>query len=498
MIELLSDGPLLVRDDLFPPGVPFRVEDAIGEDLLRRGVARYARPPRIFYETNSREQNADLLREQGVSCVCVTRNRRGWLPQAIGCYLAQSYYPRELVIVADGEDIRDIVPEREDIRLIHVEEGRTIGEKRNFGVAQARGKYVAHWDDDDYSAPGRLVDQVDRIRVSARPVSGYSQFDFTDGREWWRYTGDENFAPGSSLLYEREWALQHPFLAIQIGEDGEFVKYARERGAIVTAPANGMLTATNHPGNTSPRTYDRFWEKQERSEHGLTVIIPSKTFSNVVPSAAAVSMLNPEARTIIVDDGIDWNANVASHPIINIDDIHIGGKKVERVKGERPFIFSRNVNIGIRAAGRDDVLILNDDAILKTPGGFSLLQKAAAEHPELGVIASTTNAVGNRNQLPKGVGLREDPRQVCFVAVLIPRTTLDKVGYMDDRFTAYGFDDDDYCYRVRRAGLKIGIHDGCFVDHASLKSTFRGEPMTGGNLDAGRQIFIDKWGSYPL
>jgi GT2 family glycosyltransferase len=242
-----------------------------------------------------------------------------------------------------------------------------------------------------------------------------------------------------------------------------------------------MLTATNHRGNTSGRTRDARWEKLDRSAAGLTVIIPSKTLSNARPCVEAVRSLEPVVRTIVVDDGIDDIRNLG-----------------EVVAGKKPFIFSRNINIGIRAAGRDDVLLLNDDAILKTPGGFSLLQKAAQEHPEFGLIASTTNNVGSNNQKPRGIGLRQDPRMVCFIAVLIPRTTLDRIGYLDERFTAYGFEDDDFCYRVRRAGLQIGIHDGCFVDHASLKSTFRGDPRTAARLEDGRKIFSEKWGTYPL
>lgn len=213
----------------------------------------------------------------------------------------------------------------------------------------------------------------------------------------------------------------------------------------------------------------------------LSVVIPTKTLSNFLPCAEAVRQHEPEARIICVDDGLETRS--------------VEG--CTYLDGIKPFVFSRNVNIGLRAAGEDDCVILNDDAVLRTPNGFTLLQQAA-NHTEFGVIASTTNMVGNINQQPRGIGLREDSRMVCFIAVLLPRRTIDRVGLLDERFTAYGFEDDDYCYRVRQAGLKIGILDDCFVDHASLKSTFRGDPKTAGQLESGRHIFIDKWGSHPL
>lgn len=482
-MKLVSAGPLMVDGAFVPVGVPFTVDKAVGDDLISRRVAWPAEPPKVFYETTTREQD-DALREQGVTCLCLTRNRRDWLPKAISCYLAQSYEPRELLIVADGESVRDLVPERPDIRLIHVEEGRNIGDKRNFGVKQARGKYIAHWDDDDMSAPDRLLDQIHRLRASQLPVTGYCQIDFVDSAgQRWRYNGERDFAPGSSLLYEAAWAQKHPFPTIQIGEDSDFVRDARQRKQMNSVPSNGMLTATIHKGNTSPRnTQGEMWTKLTRSRSGLTVVIPSRTLSNVKPCVEAVRELEPGARIIVVDDGIE-NAQSLG---------------VEVVQGEKPFIFSRNVNIGIRAAGRDDIVILNDDAILKSIGGFSLLKKTAQERPDFGVIGATTNAVGNRNQLPQNIGLRDEPRMVCFVCVYVPRRTLDAIGYLDQCFTEYGHEDDDFCYRIRRSGLKIAIHDGCFVDHASLKSTFRGEALAGGNLDGGRQIFIEKWGAYPL
>lgn len=163
-------------------------------------------------------------------------------------------------------------------------------------------------------------------------------------------------------------------------------------------------------------------------------------------------------------------------------------------EGIKPFIFARNINLGIQAAGDDDVIILNDDALVQTPGGFTLLQRAAEENPEYGIIAATCNNVGNQNQWPKGVGLRDEPRMVCFVCVLIPRRTIDAVGLLDERFVDYGLDDDDYSLRVRKAGLKIGIHDGCYVDHGSLTSSYRGAAGAGGDFFPNLKRFIEKWG----
>jgi GT2 family glycosyltransferase len=199
----------------------------------------------------------------------------------------------------------------------------------------------------------------------------------------------------------------------------------------------------------------------------------------VIPCVAAVKKCEPNARIIVVDDGCEQ--------------LPAG---VEVIEGQKPFIFSRNANIGIRLADeKSDVVLLNDDALLQTHCGLSVMQQAVLDNPQYGIIGSTCNNVGNTNQHPKGIGLRQDPRMVCFVCVLIPRKTINEVGLLDERFTAYGFEDDDYCLRVRRAGMLIGIHDGCFCDHGSLKSSFRSNAGAGSSLVDGSAIFRAKWGA---
>jgi hypothetical protein len=141
---------------------------------------------------------------------------------------------------------------------------------------------------------------------------------------------------------------------------------------------------------------------------------------------------------------------------------------------------------------------MNDDALLQVTSGFSKLSRASLANPEIGLISSTSNLVGNVRQNPQvssNGNVRLEPRMVCFVCVYIPRATIQKVGLLDPIFTEYGFQDDDYCLRVRQAGLKIGIFDGCFVDHSRLRSTYRGKPSNPGNLIPGAKIFEAKWGN---
>ena len=220
-----------------------------------------------------------------------------------------------------------------------------------------------------------------------------------------------------------------------------------------------------------------------------SVIIPSRTASNLVPCVAAVRKHEPTAEIVLVDDGLNWSETDAGFLCCGVDRTF----NLTIIDGQKPFVFARNCNLGIRAC-EGDVVLLNDDAILETPFGFHELEEASHAHPEFGVISAVTNVVGNLAQQPKDEGLREEPRTLAFVCVYIPRRTIALVGLLDERFTAYGHDDNDYCRRVRAAGLKLAIFDDCYVDHGSLHSTFRGSPRTAGDIRAGQEIYRAKWG----
>jgi GT2 family glycosyltransferase len=219
----------------------------------------------------------------------------------------------------------------------------------------------------------------------------------------------------------------------------------------------------------------------------FSVVIPSRNAANLTACVRAIREADETCRIIVVDDGVDWPT----------DEPPAAWGNFEAIMGNRPFIFSRNVNIGIQWADTDDVLLLNDDAVLVTPHGFTRLAEECARGG-WGLVASTCNNVGNENQfrrrIPDQMHARPEPRMVCFAAVYIPRATIEAVGLLDERFVDYGCEDDDYCLRVRSAGLKIGIFDGCFVDHGSLTSSFRSAAGAGGNFKPNLARFIEKWG----
>lgn len=189
-----------------------------------------------------------------VTCMCLTRNRREWLPKAIACFLAQVYAPKELLIVADSEqDIEGLIPCDGRIHFFVSKERLNVGAKRNLACEAAAGDIVAHWDDDDYSDPQRLVYQVSQLALTGKAVTGFHSMKFTDGAKWWQYRGTPSFALGTSLCYDREWWKIHRFAPEQCGQDEQLAMIAASRQQLSSIGDADLMYATIHPDNTSPR-----------------------------------------------------------------------------------------------------------------------------------------------------------------------------------------------------------------------------------------------------
>ncbi|HEX5417877.1 MAG TPA: glycosyltransferase [Chloroflexota bacterium] len=216
------------------------------------------------------------------------------------------------------------------------------------------------------------------------------------------------------------------------------------------------------------------------------VVIPSRNPDNLLACVEAIRKREPSLppeRIIVVDDG----ARAAAEVLL---------PGVRWIAGIQPFIYARNVNLGIRAAGTD-VILLNDDAILRTREGFSRLAEQTRDRPTLGACSAAVRGIaGNSDQHPAGA---QEPRDgtygISFICVYLPGWVYQKIGPLDERFSGYGYDDNDYCTRILRKGLRLGIWDGCIVDHPGrLVSSYRSRPDFPALVAENQKLFVKKWG----
>jgi glycosyltransferase involved in cell wall biosynthesis len=96
-------------------------------------------------------------------------NAEGTIQRAVDCALAQTWRPREIIIVDDGSTDRsatlleDVERAHKEIHIIRHGLNRGVAEARNALLAQANGTFIAFFDDDDESAPERLEEQYGRL-----------------------------------------------------------------------------------------------------------------------------------------------------------------------------------------------------------------------------------------------------------------------------------------------------------------------------------------------
>lgn len=190
-----------------------------------------------------------------VTCIMPTANRRRFMPAAIAFFLRQDYPYRELIIVDDGADaVRDLVPSDPRVEYVRVDR-HTIGAKRNIACERARGRLIAHWDDDDWHAPNRLSLQVHALESADADIVGLTSLLFCNPDEGlaWRFDYDGRHRPwlgGSSLLYRRSLWERTKFANIDVGEDARFLASLGPR-RVATMRDAPIHVGRIHAGNVS-------------------------------------------------------------------------------------------------------------------------------------------------------------------------------------------------------------------------------------------------------
>lgn len=107
-----------------------------------------------------------------VSVVVTTYNQGPYVADAVRSVLAQTYRPREIIVVDDGSEddtAARLAPFAGDVVYLR-QPNRGVAAARNTGVARARGELVAFLDGDDVWEPEHLAAQVEAARTTTPPT----------------------------------------------------------------------------------------------------------------------------------------------------------------------------------------------------------------------------------------------------------------------------------------------------------------------------------------
>jgi GT2 family glycosyltransferase/glycosyltransferase involved in cell wall biosynthesis len=181
------------------------------------------------------------------------------------------------------------------------------------------------------------------------------------------------------------------------------------------------------------------------------------------------------------------------------------------IANKKNYGFAKGNNIGIEAARGRDVVLLNNDTVVP-PDWLKRLKYHADTISGLGLLGPSTNTetaqalpdiqynsidelFGQNEKIATlHLGRWDTITKISGLCWYLPRATLEKVGLLDEAYGIGYFEDDDYCLRVRDAGLKLACAKDVYVHHFGNMS-FEGNSLNRIKiLEAGMARFIFKWG----
>ena len=203
----------------------------------------------------------------------LTADRPELARRAVECFRRQTYPAKRLLIYDTSkaeiewpedyyEDDDVVVIESKDTD--HHGNAKTIGYLRNRAIAfWTEYPIICHWDDDDYSHPNRIAEQVALLESSGADVVGYREMLFwredssaecicpdepcphnSPGEAWLYSNPDPRYALGTSLCYWRKTWERKPFEATSQGED---VRFCTGLKCVGVRGIGSPIVAEDHP-----------------------------------------------------------------------------------------------------------------------------------------------------------------------------------------------------------------------------------------------------------
>ena len=139
-------------------------------------------------------------------------------------------------------------------------------------------------------------------------------------------------------------------------------------------------------------------------------------------------------------------------------------------------------NDGIKIARGEYLVLLNSDTLV-TPGWLDSLLSPLKVSKNIALVGPVTNSCGNEQQIDLPTlgennfesvsagyvknqrGQQFETFKLGFFFVAMPSWLVDRIGLLDEAFGIGMFEDDDYCLRAKKAGLKLLVVEDSFVYH---------------------------------
>ena len=215
-----------------------------------------------------------------------------------------------------------------------------------------------------------------------------------------------------------------------------------------------------------------------RMRASIVVLTYNQLKEGTVPCLDSIVRYTPEGEyeLVLVD-----NASSDGTPE-HLRSFAEGRNNVKLVLNQENKGYAGGNNDGLHAASGDSIILLNNDTMV-TPGWLDELLAPLERDRSIGLICPITNSAGNEQTvlLPslneenyvevagrytrRNAGHMFETEKLGFYCVALRRDVLERIGLLDEKFGLGMFEDDDYCVRVRDAGYRLVINEGCFIYH---------------------------------
>jgi len=266
-------------------------------------------------------------------------------------------------------------------------------------------------------------------------------------------------------------------------------------------------------GQTWKHRTETLIKQAEYIDNDPLVSVILLTYNNIELTRACLTSIKDNSQyanieIIIVDnasrDGsqeflMDWAAS---------------NKNCKLILNEKNRGFAAGNNQGLAAATGDYLVILNNDTYV-TPGWVRTLLQHLRRDKTIGLIGPVTNNIGNEAKIDityndmddmliksaaytrRHIGETYPLRTAAFFCVMMSREVFEQVGPLDEAFGRGFFEDDDYCRRIEKIGLRIVCAEDVFIHH-HLSASFNKLNVRERQklFEENLKIYEAKWGKW--
>lgn len=176
--------------------------------------------------------------------------------------------------------------------------------------------------------------------------------------------------------------------------------------------------------------------------------------------------------------------------------------------------FAAGNNQGLAVAKGEYLVILNNDTIV-TAGWVKGLMTHLLDNDDIGIIGPTTNNIGNEARIDtrythieemhseainiarNRMGQWFEINTLAFFCVMLTRSCYEQIGGLCEEYGLGFFEDDDYCRRVQRNGMRVVCAEDVFIHH-HLSASFNklGAEKKQMLFEKNKAIYERKWGAW--